>query len=210
MGWKMKMSLKSFITGFPLKLVNHTDLLRFSLTGGQWRGEEALATPRIVPLASLCWMQSSLYWSLIYHNLLNLGFCRAVLCFLTSQDCSYQHTWHSAEAHNVIGMSSFITRQHFCIPWLDCIRWRGTAFLIWKKLRCGKDEIGGCSGILYRTSSVRWQMADNQEEKWSVIFISAATNCVENSERGRRNVHNRSSDKRTRKENTSFLQTFSD
>lgn len=52
-GWKMKMSLKSFITGFPLKLVNHTDLLRFSLTGGQRRGEEELAPPRIVPLASL-------------------------------------------------------------------------------------------------------------------------------------------------------------
>lgn len=40
----MKMSLKSFITGFPLKLVNHTDLLRCSLTGGQRRGEEELVS----------------------------------------------------------------------------------------------------------------------------------------------------------------------
>lgn len=40
MGWKIKMILMSFITGFPLKLVNHTDLLRCSLTWGQRREEE--------------------------------------------------------------------------------------------------------------------------------------------------------------------------
>lgn len=177
------------MTGFPLRLVNHTDLLSLSLIWGQRGGEEEEKEEEHHKLHPLC------------QYLISVCDLSAFLEFVILQSCfMFLHKWENYNSHSVqnipciqqkpirpptkFGMLYFIT-----VIFDHCLRWHGSAlsmpFLfhlkslsVWNKVGCGEDKTGGCSGILHCSESTgRWQVADKEEEKWrsyyQSIFISA-------------------------------------